>query len=53
MSSRAAGKASVAKIPNPFLWVSEVTLGSFGRNFDAFPGKLHCKRMFSHPGALF
>ena len=34
--NRRKQEEKVAKI-DLFLWVSEVTLGSFGRNFDAFP----------------
>ena len=34
-----------------FLWVSEVTLGSFWRNSDAFPS--FAAMVFFHPGGAF
>ena len=56
-------KEKVAKKSSFFLWVSEVTLGSFGRNFDAFPsfrallfergGGAVSALGNSHPGAVF
>ena len=49
-SSRRKQEEKVAKI-NPFLWVSEVTLGSFWSQFWCF-SVLHCHGVFPSGGCL-